>query len=52
MKGSKFVFNFVHFLYYKCHKINLYCGGLHIGSLDWIKIKKATKNCISKKDNT
>ena len=23
MKGSEFVFDYVHLLYYKCHKINL-----------------------------
>ena len=27
MKGSKFVFDYVHLLYYKCHKINLNCSG-------------------------
>ena len=26
-KGSKFVFDHVHLLYYKCHKINPNCGG-------------------------
>ena len=37
MKGSKFVFDYVHFLYYKCHKINQTCGGSYIDSFDWIK---------------
>ena len=27
MKGSVFVFNYVHLMYYKCHKINLNRGG-------------------------
>ena len=40
MKGSEFVFDFVHLLYYKCHKINLSRGGSYIDSPDWIKNKK------------
>ena len=40
MKGSEFVFNYVHLLYYKCHKINLNCGGSYIHYLDWIRTKK------------
>ena len=35
MKGSEFVFDYVHLLYYKCH--------------NWIKINKEI-NSISKKD--
>ena len=27
MRGSEFVFDYVQLLYYKCHKINLNCGG-------------------------
>ena len=37
MKGSDFVFNYVHLLYYKCHKINFYHGGSDVDSPDWIK---------------
>ena len=33
MKGSEFVFNYVHLLYYKCHKINPNCDGSYIVSL-------------------
>ena len=44
MKGSDFVFNYVHLLYYKCHKINPNGGGSYIDSLDWIKNTKATIN--------
>ena len=40
IKGSEFVFDFVHLLYYKCYK-----------SPDWIKNKKATINPINKKEN-
>ena len=26
-KSSEFVFDYAHLLYYKCHKLNLNCGG-------------------------
>ena len=48
MKGSDFVFDYVHLLYYKCHKINPNCGGSYIDSPDWKK--KAVTNLINKKD--
>ena len=51
MKGSKLVFDYVHLLYNKCHKINLNCVGSYVGSPDWIKNKNATINHINKKDN-
>ena len=51
MKGSEFVFNYVHSLYYKCHKINLNRGGSYIDSPDWIKSEGATINLINKKDS-
>ena len=41
MRGSEFVFDYVQLLYYKCHRINFNCGGLYIGSPDWIKNKKS-----------
>ena len=41
MKGSEFVFDFVHLLYYKCHKINPNRAGSYIYSPDCVK-KKAT----------
>ena len=34
VKGSKFVFDYINLLYYKCHKINPNCGGSYIDSLD------------------
>ena len=37
MKCSEFVFDHVHLLYHKCHKINTNRGGLYIDSPDWIK---------------
>ena len=51
MKGSEFVFDYVHLLYYKCHKTNPNRGGSYIDSPDWIKDKKATLNLINKTDN-
>ena len=50
-KYIEFVFDYVNLMYYKCHKINLNCGGSYIDSPDWIKNKKATINPINKKDN-
>ena len=51
MKGSEFVFDYVHLLYYKCQKINLNHDGSYIDSLSCIKNKKAAINVINKKDN-
>ena len=50
MKGSEFVFNNVHLMYYKCHKIIPNRYGC-VDSPDWIKNKKRTINPINKKDN-
>ena len=41
MKGRGFVFDYVHLLYYKCHKVNLNRGRSYQHSSDWIKNKKA-----------
>ena len=49
MKGCAFVFNYLHLLYYKYHKINPNCGASYIHSPDWIKNKNATINTIYKK---
>ena len=49
MKGSEFVFDYVHLMYYKCHK-NPNLGG-YVDSPDWIKNKRATINPINKKDD-
>ena len=51
MKGSDFVFNYAHLLYYKWHKTHTNCGGSYIDSPDWIKSKKATIYPINKKYN-
>ena len=51
MKGSEFVFDYVHLLYHKYLEINPNRGGSYIDSLDWIKNEKATINLINKKDN-
>ena len=51
MKGSNFIFDCVHLLYWKCHKLNLKRGGSYKDSPEWIKIKKATINPINEKDS-
>ena len=50
MKDSEFLFDCVHLLYYKCHKINPNHDGSCKDSPDWIKNKKTTINPINKKD--
>ena len=40
MKGSEFVSYYVDLIYYKCHKINLNCGGSSVDSPNSIKTKK------------
>ena len=50
MKGSEF-FDYVHLLYYKCHKINPNRVGTYLDSPDWIKISKVAINSIDKKDS-
>ena len=49
MKGTEFVFDYDHLLYYKCHKINANCHGSYTGSPNRIKNEKATINTINKK---
>ena len=51
IKSSEFIFNYVHFLYYKCHKINPNCVGSYINSPDWTENKKSRIDPINKKDN-
>ena len=51
MKGGEFVFDYVHSLYYKCHKKNLNHGWSYIDYPNWITNKKTTMNPINKKDN-
>ena len=51
MKGSEFVFDYVHALYYKCHKINPNPSAPYICSHDCRKNKKVTINLINKKEN-
>ena len=50
MKSNNFIFTCVNLLQYKCHKINLNCGGSSIGSPNWIKSKKATTSSINDND--
>ena len=52
MRGRDFIFDCVHLLYHKCHKINFKGGQSKIDSPDWIKKKKSIINPIFlKKDN-
>ena len=51
MRVSDFIFDCVHWLYYKCDEISFNQGGSYIDSPDWIKSKKLTINPINKKDN-
>ena len=44
IKGSDFVFDYFHLFNYKCHKVNLNCGGSYIDSPEWIKNKQTNKN--------
>ena len=48
MRGSDFIFDYVHLLYYKCQKTNPNCGGLYIDFPYWIKNKKVIINSINK----
>ena len=34
MEGSEFIFDSVHLIYYKCHRVNFRCGGSYIDSPD------------------
>ena len=49
MKGSEFVFDYVHLLYYKYHKINPNFAGLYIDCPHWLKSIKAKINPVNKK---
>ena len=51
IKGSEFVFEYVHLMYCKCHKTNPIRGVSYVDSPDRIKNKKATISSINKKDN-
>ena len=51
MKGSNFILDRVHLLYYKCRKINFKRSGSYIDSPDWINSKKAVINPINKNNN-
>ena len=51
MKGSGFVFHYVHLFYYKYRNISLNRGGSYKDSPDWIKNRKATIYPNNKKDN-
>ena len=47
LRGSDFIFDFVHLLFHKSHKINTNCGGSELDFTDWIK----NNISINNKDN-
>ena len=51
MNGSDFIFDSVHLLYCKYHKINPNCDESNIDSPDQTENKKLTINPINKNDN-
>ena len=51
MRGSEFVFDDVHKLYYRFHTINSNCGRSYIDSPDWIGNKKGAIDPVIKKIN-
>ena len=51
MRGSDFIFDCLHLLYCKCHKINFKPAVSYIGSPDCLKIKATAINPIDNKDN-
>ena len=40
-KGTEFIFDYVHLLYFKCHEVNLNRIVSYIDSPDWIKKQKS-----------
>ena len=52
MKGSEFVFDYVHLLYFKYNKKSPNCRGSCIDPPDWIKMKKATIETLINAFNT
>lgn len=42
MKCKGFVFDYVDWMFNKCHTISLNCGGSYIDFPEWIKNKKET----------
>ena len=44
MKSSKFVFDYIHLVYFECHKINPNRGGSYIDPSDWIKKPQKNNN--------
>ena len=51
IKISEFFFDYVHLLYYRCHKMNLNHGGSYTDSPDWIKNIKSNNKCYPYKNN-
>ena len=51
MGSSDCIFDCVHLLYYKCHKISFKQGSPYINSPDWIRNKNETINRFNKNDS-
>ena len=51
MRGCDFIFECVHLLYYKCHKLNQNLSVSYKDSPDSINSKRAKINHINKKNN-
>ena len=49
LTDSEFAFNYIHLLYYKCHKINPNPDASYVNSPDWIKNEHVTINPIKKR---
>ena len=50
MEGSRFIFDSVQVIYYKCYKVNFRQDGLYIDSSNQIKKKKAKTNTKNEDD--
>ena len=44
IRGSDFVFDSVHLMHFKCHRVTFKRGESYIDSPSWLKNKKATIN--------
>ena len=44
IRGSDFVFDSVHLMHFKCHRVTFERGESYIDSPSWLKNKKATIN--------
>ena len=50
MRGREFVFDYVEYLNYIFHKVNLKTSGSYVEATEWLKSKGATINCQNDDD--